>query len=205
VTETPQISPRGVNYKALAISLLSAALFGYLIALYFQPIETEIEFNGPTRRMGVSEKDGSHTINYITTGPTFSSFNKGCPPVGTLDLGPFYNCLVMKYDGSPGIVQINIPSNFLEFDWFERVTDPLRRQVPFQRIAQDPFYTILRIQLPDNSNEISLVGGSNSPPEERFLITAFAMGTGVFFLTLFFIFEVPNFITNRLRNFKYGS
>jgi len=53
--------------------------------------------------------DGAYSITYRTTGPIFSYSNLGCNPLP--DLTGFFleqNCLILNYDGEPGIVELMI-------------------------------------------------------------------------------------------------
>jgi hypothetical protein len=53
VIDTSQKKISGVHYKALMVSLISAVIFGYLIALYFQPIETVIASSHQVGTLGI--------------------------------------------------------------------------------------------------------------------------------------------------------
>ena len=141
------------------ISLISSsAVLGILVALQFQPIETVIEQTQPTVAKEVSQSKGQYTISYTTTGPSILSFGKDCDDgKGSL---MYYCGIDLQFDGKGGIIDLKIPAALMN------EIDPIREvftsyllyptQLPFQRISNDDNYSVFRIEVPANFDEIKM-------------------------------------------------
>ena len=97
--------------KLLWTFTIGGLVFGILIAAYYHPKETIVEFPEETvdRRIVV----GTNTITYNTTGPIITSFYDGCYTTDDFQGGGYY-CLVLQYERGPGVVELKIPSYLLK-------------------------------------------------------------------------------------------
>jgi len=91
-----------------------------MFASYYHP-KGNVNINGDifSKRVGV----GVSTIPYNTSGPIFSSFEKGCYTTGEFGIGTGYYCLGLYYHGGPGIVELMIPSYLLtdHYQWIRTI------------------------------------------------------------------------------------
>lgn len=114
------------------------------MAAYLQNGETNtyVKSLGPVKNQMVRQSDGPHTITYQTLGPEIESFSLGCASSIVYDFGPAYNCLVLKYDGKPGIVDLRIPDDLIkELPTIVKVDVFFLKSIPFQIISQDSFFS----------------------------------------------------------------
>ena len=183
------------NAVKLISMLLSSSVLGILIALQFQPIERIIEQTQPNVAKEVSQLDGPYTILYTTTGPSILSFEKDCDDgKGSL---MYYCGLDLKYDGKSGIIELKIPVGLT------REIDPIREvftayfiyptQLPFERISSDDHYSVLRIEVPANFDEIRM-RGSSLPEPGSLVVTSFVAADCIFFGLLILVVSIDEII-----------
>lgn len=175
--------------------LVSSSFLGILVALQFQPIETIIEQTQPTIAKDVSQSEGPYTITYTTTGPTILSFDKDCDDgKGSL----IYYCgLDLEYDGKSGIIDLKIPASLMQ------EIDPIREvftsrfffpnQLPFQRISNEDSYTVFRIEVPSNFDEIRMQG-SSMPDPGPLMLKSFVAADCIFFGLLIVLVSIDEII-----------
>lgn len=190
--------------EVILASLSSTLIFSYIIgAQFFEYKDTNVDPVGSTTIRYVEQTDGSNTITYETTGPTFSSFHMDCPPRGPYpDFGPYYNCVRLNYDGKGGLVELSVPSELLnELPWIDRVqVFPGFGTVsaPFQLVSQDNFYRVYRIDVPSGYDNINLIGGTKTVFPYSFLIALGVFGIILFmfsWILLWLIMEnYPNYL-----------
>lgn len=177
-------------------SLSSTLIFSYIIGIhFFEYKQTNIDPVGPAVIRYVEQTDGSHTITYVTTGPTFSSFHMDCPPRGPYpDFGPYYNCVRLEYNGKAGIVELSVPARLLsELPWIDRVEifpGFGTVGVPFELVSQDKFARWYRIDIPAGYYNINLIGGTKSEFPYSFLIALGVFGLLLFMLSWFLLWLI---------------
>lgn len=166
-------------------SLACGAVFGSLIANYLLPPVPDIEVKEFTTAPIHQVIGNDGTIYYRTTGPILSSFNLGCTPSpGGYDFGPDHNCLVLDYDGEPGIVELMIPNEIIkEFPSIGYADVFFLKSLPFERISQDDLFTVIQIDLPAGYNQFQAVGG-DPLPLVNFIFLAGGFGFIIFILAL---------------------
>jgi hypothetical protein len=170
----------------LYASLACAVVFGFLIANYLQvPVpDIEVKEFGTAPTHQIIGNDG--TINYRTSGPILSSFSLGCTPSpGMFDyFSPDHNCLILDYNGESGIVELKIPSELIkEFPSIGYAQVFFLRSIPFEKVSQDDFFTVIQIDLPAGYNQFEAVGG-DSPSFVNFILLAGGFGFIIFILAL---------------------
>lgn len=183
---------------SIGISVLAGPYFGYLFTLSMAPIEKVIDIPETAIRKFVNQVDYQRhragEISYITTGPIFSSFRYGCYP-GTASGGnPLIpNCLVFYYDGKPGVIELKIPRDFIsDFPLIDEVSHGdwsfPDKEIPFQRINENSTYTSVRIEVPSNYTEISVIGSDKGPEFSTYINKlygwSFILSAGLWFLCL---------------------
>jgi len=191
---------RAIKKHRLAViffSLISSsAVLGILVALQFQPIETVIEQTQPTVAKEVSQSKGQYTISYTTTGPSILSFGKDCDDgKGSL---MYYCGIDLQFDGKGGIIDLKIPAALMN------EIDPIREvftsyllyptQLPFQRISNDDNYSVFRIEVPANFDEIKMREQSNLPEPGSLIVTSFVAADCIFFGLLIFVIAIIEII-----------
>jgi len=196
-------------------SLSSTLIFSYIIGIhFFEYKQTNIDPVGSAINRYVKQTDGSYTISYVTTGPTFSSFHMDCPPRGPYpDFGPYYNCVRLEYNGTAGIVELSIPEGLLsELPWIDRVEifpGFGTVGVPFELADQDKFYRWYRIDIPAGYDNINLIGGTKSEFPYSFLIALGYFGLLLFlvscFLSWLILEKLPKLFTIISNGFKFGK
>ena len=197
------IKGRGLYYKhikkILLASLLSAIVFSFIIALYWEYKVTNIDFSGVKNTRIVKQSDGPYVITYLTSGPVFSSFHMSCTPGWPPDFGPYYNCVKLNYDGKPGIVELSIPLGLLsELDWIDRVNVFPFIDTSFQLISQDDIHRVYRIDIPSGYQAISLVGGTKTTFPFSFLLALGMFGVVLFLLSWFIFWLIMVQLPRRL-------
>lgn len=186
------------RYVPIWAAVISAIIFGNLFAFYSQSKEGPIAINENLIPGLIKQKDGSGTIPYMSTGPTFSSFEYGCHNLYT----PTYNCLILDYDGKPGVVELRIASYLLkDFPWIRSVEVFSQKQISFQRTEQDTVQSTFRIDVPSNHKTITLIGGPEMPRWADYVVYALMFSCVMFFVSMFFIF----FISKLLERAKLKS
>jgi len=182
--------------------LVSSSIFGILMALHFQPIETIIEQTQPTVDKQVNQLEGPYTIQYTTTGPSILSFDKDCDDgKGSL---MNYCGIDLQYDGKSGIIDLKIPAGLMQ------EIDPIREvftaylvyptQLPFQRMSNDNHYTVLRMEVPDNFDEIK-IRGSSLPEPGSLIVTSFVAADYIFFGLLILVISMDEII-KKMKRYK---
>jgi hypothetical protein len=130
------------------------------------------------------------------------SSEKGCYSGGEFGIGAGYNCLVLRYDGGPGVVELKIPSYRLkDFQWM-RTIEASGNPIPFQRTSQDSNYFTIRIDLPSD-DKIELKGGDHFPLWLDYLGNA-SMFTGLVIICTFFLF-IPSYHIFQYVKRKFGG
>jgi hypothetical protein len=167
-------------------------------------------FTAPLPDIGVKEfgtvpthqiigNDG--TINYRTTGPILSSFSVGCTPSPAMFdyFVPNHNCLILNYNGESGIVELKIPSELIkEFPSIGYARVFFLRSIPFERVSQDDFFTVIQIDLPAGYNQFEAVGGD---PLSFVNFTLLAGGFGfIIFILALVIFALASKRISVLKN-----
>lgn len=193
--------------KFILASLLSDVIFSFILGSYFEYKNINIDFNGSTITQIVNQSDGPYTIAYLTTGPIFSSFHMSCTPTGVPDLGPYYNCVELNYDGKPGTVELRIPSGLLsELEWIDKVNVLPFIETSFQLISQDNLYRVFRIDVPPGYQSISLVGGTKMEFPHSFLFSLLILGLWLFLLSWFMLWllivKLPKRFSIMMNRFK---
>jgi hypothetical protein len=160
-------------------------VFGILIANYLQVPVPDIKLKqfGTTSLHQIIGNGG--TINYRTTGPILSSFSLGCDfSISAYDFGPDHNCLVLNYDGEPGVVELMIPNEVIkEFPSIGYAQVFFLRPIPFERVSHDELFTVIQIDLPAGYNQFEAVGG-DPLPLVNFIFLAGGFGFIIFILAL---------------------
>lgn len=183
---------------SIVISVSAGPYFGYLFALSMAPIEKVIDIPESAVRKFVKQADDQRhrvgEISYITTGPTFSLFYYGCYPGSASGGNPVIpSCLVFYYDGKPGVVELKIPRDLIsEFPLINEVSHGdwsiPDKEIPFQRINENSAYTLVRIEVPPNYTEISVLGNDKgsefSPYINKLYGWSFILTVGLWFLSL---------------------
>ena len=169
----------------LTLYLTSAIIFGFLIALHFQPLEKNIEIDESAALNLVKYREHDEKgIYYLTTGPIFSSFHLSCYggqdlPITIGYIDSSYHCFQLAYNGRPGVVELLIPKSSLGELSINNAYIGFYNPIPFQRVNEDDLYVKLRVELPANEERIQLSEYSG------FHIDAIQWGFLVFFATLF--------------------
>lgn len=176
----------------LVISILLSLYLAYSIALFREPIEKTIDITESAARKFVMSKEGNG-IAYLTTGPIFSQFSVGCESGLFITIGFSPHCVVLTYDGKPGIVELYIPKYIIdEFSNLEdvHVENPhsFETNIPFQKLNQSTYATI-RIDVPSEHSVIKIFGWEGKP-----VISHFHYKTIFYAFVLFFLLYIPSFI-----------
>lgn len=202
---------------SISISVSAGPYFGYLFALSMAPIEKVIDIQESAIRKFVKQADDQRhrpsNISYITTGPTFSLFGYGCYP-GTASGGNpvIPSCLVFYYDGKPGVVELKIPTELIsEFPLINEVSHGdwsiPDKEIPFQRISEDDVYTLVRIEVPPNYTEISVLGSDKgsefSPYINKLYGWSFILSVGFWFLCLILYMLLKTFLPAIVKKLSY--
>jgi hypothetical protein len=184
---------------SIIISAIGGPYFGYMLALSMAPIEKDIDIPEIATRKLVGQVNhqpqntSELSISYLTTGPTFYQFGYGCYPGSQSGGDPFTpNCLVLFYDGKPGMVELEIPKHLItKFPAIDEVSHGdwslPDKEIPFQIIREDSSYTTIRIDVPSNYTEISVLGsdeGSSSPFLNKLIGWIFILTVSLWFLCL---------------------
>lgn len=191
-------------------SLSSTFIFSYIIGTEFMEYkDINIDPVGPTINRYVEQTDGSYTITYVTTGPTFSSFRMDCPPRGPYpDFGPYFNCVRLEYNGKAGIVELSVPTGLLsELPWIDRVEIfPTIGTVgvPFELVSQDKFYRWYRINVPAGYDNISLIGGTKTEYPYSFLIAIGVFGLALFMFSWLLLWLILEKLPKRFTIIRNG-
>jgi hypothetical protein len=184
--------------KLLWAAIIIGLAFGNILAVYYHPKEVIIDpLDGNVRSHNLQYN--LETITYKTirdSGPVFSTLQKGCFNYGEFGLGSGYRCLILRYDGGPGVVELKIPSDLIkDFQWV-RTIEASGVPIPFQRIIQDSQYSTFRVDVPTATkyhNEIRLMRGDGGhiPLWLDYLGNA-AMFSGIGIILAFFLF-IPSY------------
>jgi hypothetical protein len=186
VIETTLEDPK----KYLFSSLACAVIFGSLIAISIQTLETnnnnDVKEFGDGTTHAITEIDGAYSITYLTTGPIFTRSNLGCSPSPEFyGFFPEHMCLILNYDGKPGKVELRIPNEVIkEFPSIGEVRLSVFRSIPSEIVSQDDLFTVIRIDLPAGYYHIELIGEKTSHMT-NFIVLAIVFGLIIFFPTLY--------------------
>jgi hypothetical protein len=182
--------------------LISSSILGILIALQFQPVETIIDLSQSTVAKEVGQSDGPYAITYTTTGPSILSFEKDCD-AGKGSLMDYCG-LDLEYDGKTGIIDLKIPDSLMQ------EIDPIKEiftsyfffptQLPFQRISNNDQFSVFRIEVPANFDEIRM-RGSNLPEPGSFVVKSFVAADCIFF-GLFILVVSKDEIIKKIKRHK---
>jgi hypothetical protein len=165
-------------------SMISAIIFGILLASLWQPHESEISMGGSSVIGIVLETRGTGYIQYQSTGPTFSSFDHGC--VDDYVIG--FHCLYLHNNGAPGVVQVKIPNYVVkDFGGIISVDVGLLNRIPFETISHDSEQTTLRFVVPEGHDTITVNAAYGISPQLLYLLTAFMFTCIMFAVSFFFI------------------
>jgi hypothetical protein len=106
------------HYRLVWAPAISEIIFGNLFSFYSQPKEGPIAINEYLIPGLIKQTNGPGTMPYMSTGTIFSSFEYVCHNL----YDPNYNCLILNYDGKPGVVELRIPSYLLkDLPWIRSV------------------------------------------------------------------------------------
>jgi len=127
-------------------------------------------------------------IAYLTTGPTFSQFYLGCDSEMITSFYP--TCIVLTYDGKPGIVELYIPKYII--DEFSNLKDVhveenkiFDKNIPFQKLDNDRYATV-RLDIPSGHTLVKIFGWKGEPAVSNFHYKIIIWSYGLFF-PLFFV------------------
>jgi hypothetical protein len=171
------------------ITAVVVALYLYYTYVPFEPVQKDLNIESEAMRKFVHSKKGE-TLEYLTTGPTFTQFDFYCDGTnwGFLRFfSPSLTCLKVFYDGKPGIVEFYIERNFLpitQVAYDGALTN--NWPIPYQILRENTNSTKIRIELPSSDDFSGFVisnadRGSLLPYFDAW--TAFLLGVGTFVST----------------------
>ena len=186
---SPKVSGRRWtrNSTVFVASLAISLILGPIFAQGLEPIEKAIKMTSQSAYTIHQKYGSSHSITYSTTAPVLQDFWMSCGAGGSPDFGPPNNCIVIPFDGIAGIVELAIPTSLVrEFDGvfsagsIGKVEGSWYQMLAFERVSEDPSFTIIRIELPPNSSPIKIIG-SQSGSGSDYIGNAFWMSSSLFF------------------------